>query len=117
MTLHDDATDTGCSISGEHDTLKDDADVDLSFLDRKSDEFLRKYEKEFNPYEERDTSPKPFLKKENIVEIADVFIAASNKEELGSALSSARERAGLSQNQLAKIMGTDHRARLACSFA
>ena len=103
MTLHDDATDTGCSISGEHDTLNDDADIDLSFLGRKSDEFIRKYEKDFNPYEERDTSPKPFLKKQNI---EDIFSReAKNHTEIGSILAEARKKAGLTQQQVAASMG------------
>lgn len=103
MTVHDDATDSGCSVSGEHDTLLDESDIDLSFLDRKSEEFLQEFEKRFNPYEERDTSPKPFLKKRNI---EDIFSReARSHTEIGSILAEARKKAGLTQQQVAASMG------------
>jgi DNA-binding XRE family transcriptional regulator len=63
-----------------------------------------------NSNEERNRSPNAQVKKESILEFSGSFVSASGKSGLGMVLSNAREDAGLTQTEVAKIMGTDHRA-------
>ena len=63
-----------------------------------------------NPNDARNMSPQTHLKKENILDFSASFVSASRRAGLGAVLSNAREDAGLTQSEVAKIMGTDHRA-------